>query len=49
MLFTVLAKKCAKKEVVSFWFIFLPDRSFCPLKSGVSEVSFKARRINFYR
>jgi len=35
---TVIVKKCQKKEVVSFWFIFLPDRSFCPLKGGVSEV-----------
>jgi len=28
--------KCHKKEVVSFWYIFLPDKCFCPIQNGVS-------------
>eukprot|EP00088_Acartia_fossae_P039609 TRINITY_DN4123_c0_g1_i11.p1 TRINITY_DN4123_c0_g1~~TRINITY_DN4123_c0_g1_i11.p1 ORF type:complete len:943 (-),score=161.07 TRINITY_DN4123_c0_g1_i11:371-3199(-) len=34
----IIVKKCHKKPVVSYWFIFLPDKSFCPLQTGVTEL-----------
>ena len=34
----LIAKRIAKKEVVSFWFLFLPDKSFSPLSSSVTEL-----------
>ena len=33
-----IVKKCPKKDVVSFWFVFLPDRCFCPLTAGVADL-----------
>ncbi len=33
-----IVKKCPKKDVVSFWFVFLPDRCFCPLNAGVADL-----------
>ena len=35
---TSIVRRCHKKDVVSFWYIFLPDRSFCPLRSGVADL-----------
>jgi len=37
-LLAVIVKKCRKKPVVSYWFIFLPDKCFCPLQTGVTEL-----------
>jgi hypothetical protein len=33
-----IVKKCPKKDVVSFWYVFLPDRCFCPLSAGVADL-----------
>jgi len=33
-----IVKKCHKKAVVSYWFVFLPDTSFCPLQSGMTHL-----------
>ena len=35
---SLFVKNAGKKEVVSFWYIFLPDRCFCPVQRGVSEL-----------
>jgi hypothetical protein len=41
-----IVKKCPKKDVVSFWFVFLPDRCFCPLNAGVADLlSHPSKRI----
>ena len=37
-LLALITKRIAKKEVVSFWFLFLPDQSFSPLSSSVTEL-----------
>jgi len=34
----LLAKRVPKKEVVSFWFLFLPDRCYSPLSSSVTSL-----------
>ena len=34
----LIAKRVNKKEVVSFWFVFLPDKSFSPLSGSVSDL-----------
>jgi len=34
----LVAKRVPKKEVVSFWFMFLPDRCFSPLSSSVTSL-----------
>jgi len=34
----LVAKRVPKKEVVSFWFLFLPDRSYSPLSSSVTSL-----------
>jgi len=34
----LVAKRVPKKEVVSFWFMFLPDRCYSPLSSSVTSL-----------
>ncbi|XP_023319652.1 uncharacterized protein LOC111694846 [Eurytemora carolleeae] len=34
----VLVKKCHKKDIVSYWFIFLPDKCYCPMQNGISSL-----------
>jgi len=34
----LVAKRVPKKVVVSFWFLFLPDRSYSPLSSSVTSL-----------
>ena len=42
----LIAKRIPKKEVVAFWFVFLPDKSFSPLSGSVTElISHQNKRI----
>ena len=34
----LIARRIAKKEVVAFWFVFLPDKSYSPLSGSVTEL-----------
>ena len=34
----LVTRRLAKKEVVAFWFVFLPDKSFSPLSGSVTEL-----------
>ena len=34
----LVAKKMTKKEVVRFWFLFLPDKSYSPLSGSVADL-----------
>ena len=51
----LIARRIAKKEVVAFWFVFLPDKSYSPLSGSVTElindqnkrVRMQALNINF--
>ena len=35
----VIAKRFPKKDVVSFWFLFLPDSSYSPLSSSLADLA----------
>ena len=34
----LIVRRIAKKEVVAFWFVFLPDKSYSPLSGSVTEL-----------
>ena len=35
---SLLVKRSPKKDIVSYWYLFLPDKSFSPLQSSVPDL-----------